>query len=69
MTLYYYVLLVLGCEKLLRCVRNMPNYMMCCLMGQKINGTAVSTCENTIHMGNELSTPDTYEVVFDGIKK
>ena len=37
MTLYYYVLLVLGCEKLLRFVRNMPNYMMCCLMGQKAN--------------------------------
>ena len=36
-TLYYYVLLVLDCEKILRCVRNMPNHIMCCLMGQKAN--------------------------------
>ena len=36
MSSYYYVLLVLGCGKLLRFVRNMPKYM-CCLMDQNHN--------------------------------
>ena len=31
----------------------------------EINGTDVSTCEKTIHLGNVLK----YEMVFDGIKK
>ena len=35
----------------------------------EINGTDVSTCEKTIHLGNILSTTDKYEMVFDGIKK
>ena len=35
----------------------------------EINGTDVSTCEKTIHLGNVLSTTDKYEMVFDGIKK
>ena len=35
----------------------------------EINGTDVSTCEKTIHLGNVLSTTDKYEIVFDGIKK
>ena len=34
----------------------------------EINGTDVSTCEKTIHLGNVLSTTDKYEMVFDGIK-
>ena len=29
MTLHFYVLLVLGCEKCLRSVKKMSNYMMC----------------------------------------
>ena len=35
----------------------------------EINGTDVSTCEKTIHLGNILSTTDKYEMVFDGINK
>ena len=35
----------------------------------EINGTDVSTCEKTVHLGNVLSTIDKYETVFDGIKK
>ena len=35
----------------------------------EINGTDVSTCEKTIHLGNVLSTTVKYEMVFDGIKK
>ena len=35
----------------------------------EINGTDVSTCEKTIHLGNVFSTTDKYEMVFDGIKK
>ena len=35
----------------------------------EINGTDVSTCEKTIHLGNVLSTTNKYEMVFDGIKK
>ena len=50
---YYYVLLVLSCEKLLRCV----------------NGTDVSTCEKTIHLEKVLTTTNKCEMVFDGIKK
>ena len=34
----------------------------------EINGTDVSTCEKTIHLGNVLSTTNKYEMVFDGIK-
>ena len=34
----------------------------------EINGTDVSACEKTIHLGNVLSTTDKYEMVFDGIK-
>ena len=34
----------------------------------EINGTDVSTCEKTIHLGNVLSTTDKYDIVFDGIK-
>ena len=34
-TLYIYVLLILVCQKLLRCVKNILKYMMCCLVGQK----------------------------------
>ena len=33
----------------------------------EINGTEVSTCEKTIHLGNVLSTTDKYETVFYGI--
>ena len=62
----------------------MSDYLMCCLMCQSkllvynkkdgvphfvINGTDVSTCEKTIHLGNVLSTTNMYEMVFDGIKK
>ena len=35
----------------------------------EINGTDVSTCEKTIHLGNILSITNKYEMVFDGIKK
>ena len=42
--LYYNVLLALGCEKLLRRVRNMPSYTMCCCS------------EKTIHLGNVFSS-------------
>ena len=35
----------------------------------EINGTDVSTCEKTIHLGNVLSTTNKYEMVFGGIKK
>ena len=35
----------------------------------EINGTDVSTCKKTIHLGNVLSTTNKYEMVFDGIKK
>ena len=35
----------------------------------EINGTDVSTCEKTIHLGNVLCPTDKYEMVFDGIKK
>ena len=34
----------------------------------EINGTDVSTCEKTIHLGNVLSTTVKNEMVFDGIK-
>ena len=35
----------------------------------EINGTDVSTCEQTLHLGNVLSTTDKNEMLFDGIKK
>ena len=35
----------------------------------EINGTDVSTCEKSMHLGNVLSTTDKYEMVFDSIKK
>ena len=35
----------------------------------EINGTDVTTCEKTIHLGNVLSTTDKYDMVFDVIKK
>ena len=35
----------------------------------EINGTDVSTCEKTIHLGNVLSTTYKYEMVFDDMKK
>ena len=35
----------------------------------EINGTYISTCEKTIHLGNVLSITNKYEMVFDGIKK
>ena len=51
----------------------MPHCMMCCLMGAdphfEINGTDVSTCEKTVHLGNVQYTTNKYEMVFDGIKK
>ena len=34
----------------------------------EINGTDVSTCEKTIHLGNVLSIISKYEMVFSGIK-
>ena len=35
----------------------------------EINGTDVSICVKTLHLGNVLSTTDKNEMVFDGVKK
>ena len=70
MTLYYYVLLVLGCKKIEKCEKYARLHDVL-FNGSKskilvyikkdadphfeINSTDVSTCEKTIHLGNVLS--------------
>ena len=84
MTLYYYVLLVLVCEKMTEVCEKYVKLHDVLFNGSKnkllvynkkdadphceINGTDVSTCEKTIHLGNVLSTTNKYEMVFDDIK-
>ena len=79
------VLLVLGCKKMIEVCEKYTKLHDVLFNGSKskllvynkkdvdphfeINGTDVSTCEKSMHLGNILSTTDKYEMVFDGIKK
>ena len=85
MILYCYVLLVLGYQQILRCVKKYAKLQDVLFNGSKlkllvynkkgadlhfkINDTDVSIYEKTIHLGNVFSRTNKYEMVFDCIKK